>query len=418
LNPLPHQPLSDPELPASRPRIGTLDQFRGYAVAGMIVVNFLGGYACIPAILKHHNSYCSYADTIMPHFLFAVGFAIALVWNRAATGDRGQASAVQWRLARRAVALMTVAFLLYFPWWDPNLAQKVSTADFWFAVWKRDWMQTLTHIALTTLWMLPCLRWNWLGRGLWLLGSVVLHVALSEVWYFHWVHASPSGIDGGPLGFLTWAIPAWSGLWAGGMWLQWRASTGTSEIPLWRQWLMIGIGLMSLGYLASCGTRHFDRSVGGESNPPKLAASPVLGRGLPVDQPRAEVGSSQLASWFAEPPFYPPPPPASRAWNYWMMSQRAGTMSYLVFTAGLSFVVYTMFAAMTTLWGLEVGLFRALGRNAIVAYAMHGFLIDAVGQILDRNAPLHWVAVGLTAVMAITWAITAFLDGRKLYIRL
>ena len=60
--------------PARADRIASLDQFRGYTVVGMLLVNFLGGYKAVPALLKHHNTYCSYADTIMPQFLFAVGF--------------------------------------------------------------------------------------------------------------------------------------------------------------------------------------------------------------------------------------------------------------------------------------------------------------------------------------------------------
>ena len=61
-------------------RIDSIDQFRGYTVAGMIVVNFLG--VCYmtsePAILRHHNTYFSYADTIMPSFMFACGFSYRL----------------------------------------------------------------------------------------------------------------------------------------------------------------------------------------------------------------------------------------------------------------------------------------------------------------------------------------------------
>lgn len=56
-------------------RLVSLDQFRGYTVIGMILVNYVGGFAVVPEVLKHHNDYCSYADTIMPQFLFAVGFA-------------------------------------------------------------------------------------------------------------------------------------------------------------------------------------------------------------------------------------------------------------------------------------------------------------------------------------------------------
>ena len=69
------------DVPASR-RIVSLDQFRGYTVAGMLLVNFLGGYQAVHAVLKHHNTYCSYADTIMPQFFFAVGFAYRLTFLR------------------------------------------------------------------------------------------------------------------------------------------------------------------------------------------------------------------------------------------------------------------------------------------------------------------------------------------------
>ena len=37
----------------------------GGAVAAMFLVNFLGGFTVIHALLKHHNTYCSYADTII-----------------------------------------------------------------------------------------------------------------------------------------------------------------------------------------------------------------------------------------------------------------------------------------------------------------------------------------------------------------
>ena len=75
--------------PSASRRIVSLDQFRGYTVAGMLFVNFLGGYQVVPAVFKHHNTYCSYADTIMPQFFFAVGFAYRLTFlRRLATGGR------------------------------------------------------------------------------------------------------------------------------------------------------------------------------------------------------------------------------------------------------------------------------------------------------------------------------------------
>ena len=73
-------------------RIASLDQFRGYTVAGMFLVNFVGSFAVTPLILKHHNTYCSYADTIMPQFFFAVGFAFRLTFGRRATFPTGSAA--------------------------------------------------------------------------------------------------------------------------------------------------------------------------------------------------------------------------------------------------------------------------------------------------------------------------------------
>ena len=62
-------------------RIISLDQFRGYTVLGMFLVNFVGGFEATHYLLKHHNTFCSYSDTIMPQFLFAVGFAFRLTFG-------------------------------------------------------------------------------------------------------------------------------------------------------------------------------------------------------------------------------------------------------------------------------------------------------------------------------------------------
>ncbi|MCA9039404.1 MAG: DUF1624 domain-containing protein [Planctomycetaceae bacterium] len=55
-----------------------MDQFRGYTVLGMFIVNFLGEFEHVYHTLQHNNRYFSYADTIMPAFMFAVGFSFRL----------------------------------------------------------------------------------------------------------------------------------------------------------------------------------------------------------------------------------------------------------------------------------------------------------------------------------------------------
>ena len=107
-------PPSAPSTGSSRPapaRVASLDQFRGYTVLGMFLVNFVGSFAVVPAILKHHNTYCSYADTIMPQFLFAAGFAYRLSFvRRAASGDRLR---LYGRFLRRSLGLLLIGAAVY-----------------------------------------------------------------------------------------------------------------------------------------------------------------------------------------------------------------------------------------------------------------------------------------------------------------
>src|SRR5262249_49641950 len=96
---------------APRARIESLDQFRGYTVLGMFFVNFFGSLAVIPAVFKHHHSYFSYADSIMPQFFLAVGFAYRLTLLK-------RLETVGWRAAylkvvRRNLGLILLGAVIY-----------------------------------------------------------------------------------------------------------------------------------------------------------------------------------------------------------------------------------------------------------------------------------------------------------------
>src|SRR5438270_13102307 len=94
--------------PAGSPRIISMDQFRGYTVAGMFLVNFVGGLAAFPEVLKHHNGYpyFSYADTIMPTFLFAAGFSYRLTTLRRLS-QQGAARTYAHAAARSLALILT-----------------------------------------------------------------------------------------------------------------------------------------------------------------------------------------------------------------------------------------------------------------------------------------------------------------------
>ena len=421
-------------------RILSLDQFRGYAVAGMVLVNFLGNYNCTPRVLRHTNDYCSYADTIMPNFLFAVGFSIAIVWAKALTTEAKKrnvqvksldaqarqmvAKPLQFKLARRSLALMIFALILYFPWGQSDLSLRIGTLDFWFTIAKRDWFQTLTHIAWTTLWILPTLSWNWRNKLLWIACGTFLHAALSEGCYFHWVHENPSGIDGGPLGFLTWALPAFAGLWAGERFLNHRNQVNSndpknlSETLWYARWLFIACSWMLSGWLLSCLSRSYDvqtpqhdPKVARTSNAPeRLADSPVV-RGV------QSFASAKHRGWI-EPPFVPPPRWQERSWNYWMMSQKAGTLTYLVFAAGFSLALFVLWDWLVVRYSIEIPLLRSFGKNALFCYAVHGFLIELVGIWVARDASPWLVTFTLFCLFAILFALARTLEQRRIFIRL
>ena len=229
-----------------RGRIVSLDQYRGYTVVGMLFVNFLGGYHVVPAIFKHHNTYCSYADTIMPQFFFAIGFAYRLTFlRRLAAGTFVAASGAA---IKRNIGLLLLGFVLYHldgqvqSWAE---LQSLGLRGFFALAFRREIFQTLVHIAITSIWVAGD-RDRDDHADLFTIGSAGLHLWLSSQFYFSWAWKTPV-IDGGPLGFLSWTIPTLVGS------LAYDAVAhdhdNPSIIPKLTFWSVV---LMGLGYGLSC----------------------------------------------------------------------------------------------------------------------------------------------------------------------
>lgn len=74
-----HKIMNREGLLAEAPRLTSLDAFRGFAIAGMLLVNNPGTWdpAVVPRLLMHAEWHgCTFADLIFPFFLFAVGMAM------------------------------------------------------------------------------------------------------------------------------------------------------------------------------------------------------------------------------------------------------------------------------------------------------------------------------------------------------
>jgi predicted acyltransferase len=147
-------------------RLDWLDQFRGYTVLGMFLVNFAGSYWAVEAFLptlKHWHTHCSYADTIMPQFLFLVGFGFRLSFSKR-MAQSGIGSAVGHSL-QRTMGLFLVAFIIHhldgrIESWQS--LREMGLVGFLQTAFQREFFQTLGHIATTTLWILPVI-----GLGVW-----------------------------------------------------------------------------------------------------------------------------------------------------------------------------------------------------------------------------------------------------------
>jgi predicted acyltransferase len=114
-------------------RIQSLDQYRGYAIFGMLLVNFFGHYDtewvegegafntflewAFGKQLHHHGEFMTYADTIAPIFMFVVGIGMRLSWiNRIKHMEPGPARK---GMAKRYFTLVLIAFAIYTGWlWD------------------------------------------------------------------------------------------------------------------------------------------------------------------------------------------------------------------------------------------------------------------------------------------------------------
>lgn len=354
-----------------------MDQFRGYTVAGMFLVNGIGHYRAIPGILGHHNTYCSYADVIMPQFFFAVGFALRLALLRHIEKS-GKPEAYK-KAVWRCLALMLIGFVVYglngsYQRWDE--LKDLGLWGFLTTSFHRSYFQALVHIGVTSLWILPVIAAGIPARIVFMTLSAALQLSLCAWFYFDWGFAVRV-VDGGPIGFLTWCIPALFGSIAYDVVTGQTPPRAIRTVAVWSGTLMV------IGYALSC-----------------LAAIKQPGTGL--------------GQFLVEPPFID----TWRDINLWTMSQRVASVSYLVFAAGFSGISYVFFIWWSDIKGYSSELFRVFGQNALVGYIIHLYVEESVNNFIPHDAPLWWVIFGFSIFFGITWLLMRGLDRQGIHLRL
>jgi fucose 4-O-acetylase-like acetyltransferase len=93
-------------------------------------------------------------------------------------------------------------------------------------------------------------------------------------------------------------------------------------------------------------------------------------------------------------------------------------VSYQVFAAGFSLAVYCLFYAACDVWRWQLGLFRTLGTNALVAYILHSMVAGAVKPWMPADSPAWYLLLGLLIYFGITYLFVRHLEKNQIYLKL
>lgn len=205
-------------------RLQSLDDFRGWAIFSMIMVNYLGMFDAMHGQFKHHDSGMSFADTVAPAFIFAAGMGFRNSFNR----RRGASdlTAAYFYALRRCAALIIIGIILYGP-----------ALENW-----QWWWDALVDIGFAGILSLP-----FIGRGRTaLISAVAVYLAIYQAAYTatgYGAWTMTQSIDGGPLGVFSWAAIFLFGAIAFDM------ITAADNHKVVKQLLMWGLTLCVVGWM-------------------------------------------------------------------------------------------------------------------------------------------------------------------------
>jgi hypothetical protein len=458
-----------------------LISFREYTVLGMFVVNFLGHY---PAHYNcHHNDYfLSYADTIMPAFLFVVGISFRFSLLRrlaAATFVTTYAG-----YFRRSLALCLISIILngigqnfddYKVFFVNPQTDELAQADWeqfeqgnadrnipqyfgdrvwlWARLFAKSYVwETLAVIGLAQLLVLPFVHLRFWYRVMVMIAMGLGHVMLTM--WFNWQFFYGYTIDGQYIelqaGLNNWmgqllgtgANRSWDGGIIGLLTWSFTMLAGTlcydlmSDSFPWQRVMNLlrwGVTFMVIGYGMSCLQTFYDLSLNDEPVERSIpaAANERITNTRGKDKggfPFQLAASPVVPDWSVVKgrpvsSFLTELPftarPENRLISYWMMSKRFASLSYVTAASGLSFIGLALFVMTADILRWQSSVLRTFGMNALAAYVLHKMVLNGLMYpVIPHNAAAWMYWSGLFVYMMIVYGLVRGLEKQGVFIRM
>jgi predicted acyltransferase len=431
--------MSSREASESSARIVSMDQFRGFTILSMFAVHYSGrlqGLVDLRAVLHHNNTFLSYADVVLPAFLFASGFSLRLALLRRL--KTVSPAAAYGRVVRRCLLLILILQVLMLDRWLPRFREVANQHGVLAAldvVAKGRMWDSLSIIGFTSLWVLPVIAAPARARLTYLLGGLAIHAVLCQLFYFDYLFGLPNwldnwlgvsgelGYEGGVLGVLTWAVPMLAGTFV----YDWVSAGDRAKTV--RLLLITSTALVTTGYLLSCLSTFYPLAHAPSNHEYELVESHQIASS-PVILHFGEQGEEGLRSHLATLPFLRPGPDKQRQLNYWIMSKRVVTPAFVITATGLSMLGYVVFVLLCDVRGWQPGVLRTFGQNPLVAYILELFILNsllrsslsvlrrAMPSLLPHDESWQFGLIYCILWFAITYLVVRLLEYQKIYLRL
>ena len=343
--------------PKPMQRIVSIDQLRGYAILGMLVVNYFGSFSLSWSQLHHHRDYMTYADTIAPLFVFVVGMAMRLSMVRR-IDQVGLAEARRSALKRYAL-LTLIAFAIYAGYlWDALMNIGLAGLLAIPVIDRKPGVRIAMGLLLLAAYQAV---FSMTSYGGWLLGTVVYEKEGVLPFIFKLIPLGPelvkSNINGGPIGHWSWCFMLLCGTIAYDL----LATRNTARIM--RGCLAWGAALCAAGLI------------------------------LRLEWPGIK------AAW----PFS----------QYWM------TAPYALWASGLCFLTLLAFYALCDVLDIRIPHLTVLGQNPLFIYILQYLIMDSVDRFLPEHTSfLPGVLVGFAVFYAACYGSACYLHQKGIIVKL